>query len=310
METVYHRPVHSETGQTPLERFTAGAAGLRYAGAELHEAFLWSEHRTVTKTATVSLHSNTYEVDAALVGRKVELVFDPFDLTRIEVRWQGRPMGIAVPHKIGRHVHHAARPEPGGPTAPGTTGIDYLRLVEAQHTAELAQRTSYAGIAEPTARRARPRPADPARHRHHPDDRQRRRRRGGGAMIDRSCSPTTGSPRPRSARTSPRRCCTATAATPKPSPASAGASTERALGVVTGEVGAGKTVAVRAALAELDTSPPHVIYLGNPAVGARGLYHGIVTALGDVPRFHKAVAHPPNHRRCSPPRTTNAAVAS
>jgi putative transposase len=38
---------------------------------------LWSEHRSVTKVATVSLHSNTYEVDPALVGRKVELVFDP-----------------------------------------------------------------------------------------------------------------------------------------------------------------------------------------------------------------------------------------
>ncbi len=149
VETVYHRAVHSQTGQTPLERFTAGAAGLRYATAEeLHEAFLWSEHRTVTKTATVSLHSNTYEVDAALVGRKVELVFDPFDLTRIEVRWSGRPMGIAVPHKIGRHAHPAARPEPGVAEPPPATGIDYLRLVEARADAELHQRTSYAGIAE------------------------------------------------------------------------------------------------------------------------------------------------------------------
>jgi type II secretory pathway predicted ATPase ExeA len=63
---------------------------------------------------------------------------------------------------------------------------------------------------------------------------------------------------------------------------------ERALGVITGEVGAGKTVAVRAALANLDTSRHTVIYLGNPAVGGRGLYGGIVTALGAVPRFHKA----------------------
>jgi len=64
--------------------------------------------------------------------------------------------------------------------------------------------------------------------------------------------------------------------------------TERALGVITGEVGAGKTVAVRAALASLDASRTTVIYLGNPAVGARGLYAGIVTALGGTPRFHKA----------------------
>ena len=64
--------------------------------------------------------------------------------------------------------------------------------------------------------------------------------------------------------------------------------TERALGVITGEVGSGKTVATRAATAALDPSRHTIIYLGNPAIGARGLYAAIVTALGGVPRFHKA----------------------
>jgi len=62
---------------------------------------------------------------------------------------------------------------------------------------------------------------------------------------------------------------------------------EGAIGVVTGEVGAGKTVAVRAAIAELDTSRHTLIYLGNPAVGARGIYTSIVARLGGVPRFHR-----------------------
>ena len=67
---------------------------------------------------------------------------------------------------------------------------------------------------------------------------------------------------------------------------------ERALGVVTGEVGCGKTVAARAVVAGLDTSRHSVIYLGNPTVGARGLYAAIVSALGGVPRFHKAALIP------------------
>jgi len=67
---------------------------------------------------------------------------------------------------------------------------------------------------------------------------------------------------------------------------------EAALGVVCGEVGAGKTVAVRAAVAALDASRHTTIYIGNPAVGARGLYASIVTALGGVPRFHKAALIP------------------
>ncbi len=46
-------------------------------------------------------------------------------------------MGKAVPHRIGRHSHPAARPDPvAGPTP--STGIDYLRLVEAQRDQDLA----------------------------------------------------------------------------------------------------------------------------------------------------------------------------
>lgn len=63
---------------------------------------------------------------------------------------------------------------------------------------------------------------------------------------------------------------------------------ERALGVLTGDVGAGKTVAARAALAELDPNRTTIIYLGNPAIGSRGLYFAIVTALGATPRFYRA----------------------
>jgi len=63
---------------------------------------------------------------------------------------------------------------------------------------------------------------------------------------------------------------------------------EQAIGVLTGEVGSGKTVAARAAVAELEPSRHSVIYLPNPAVGARGLYAEVVSRLGEEPRFHKA----------------------
>ena len=106
---------------------------------------MWSETRLVAKTATVSLHGNTYEVDAALVGRRVELVFDPFDLATLSVRYQGRDMGTAVPHRIGRHVHPAAKPETS-PGPPPVTGIDYLGLVRDRHTAALARRVLIAEV--------------------------------------------------------------------------------------------------------------------------------------------------------------------
>ncbi len=63
---------------------------------------------------------------------------------------------------------------------------------------------------------------------------------------------------------------------------------ESALGVVTGDVGAGKTVAVRAAVAALDPTRHQVIYIPNPAFGTRGLYVTIVRSLGAHPRYLKA----------------------
>lgn len=111
----------------------------------MREAFLWEATRTVKKTSTVSLHGNTYEVEPELRGRKVELVFDPFDLTSIEVRYRGKPMGLAIPFKIGRHAHPKAKPEqPQEPPAP--SGIGYLRLVEAAHQSELAERVNYSAL--------------------------------------------------------------------------------------------------------------------------------------------------------------------
>ena len=59
--------------------------------------------------------------------------------------------------------------------------------------------------------------------------------------------------------------------------------TERRIGVITGEVGAGKTVAIRAALTTLDASRHVVIYLPNPTLGVRGIHHTIASALGARP---------------------------
>jgi type II secretory pathway predicted ATPase ExeA len=63
---------------------------------------------------------------------------------------------------------------------------------------------------------------------------------------------------------------------------------ERQIGVISGECGAGKTVAARAAVADLDGSRHTTLYLGTPGVGLRGLYAAIVSGLGGAPRFHCA----------------------
>ena len=104
VETVYHRRVHSETGQTPLARLAAAPPPTLPTPVDLRDAFLWSETRTVTKTATVSLHGNVYVVDAALVGRRIELVLP-----------EDRRIAAAVPSEPGERVSpHLGSSKPHG----------------------------------------------------------------------------------------------------------------------------------------------------------------------------------------------------
>jgi len=130
-EQVANRRQHAEIGQAPIARFEAGGPPRQADPARLAEAFRWSVTRKVTRTATVPLEGNSYAVDPALVGRRVELRYDPEDLTRIDVFLGGAPAGVARPFITRRHVHpavpQAIRPEPAA------TGVDYLGLVQAAH---------------------------------------------------------------------------------------------------------------------------------------------------------------------------------
>jgi putative transposase len=89
---VANRRVHAETGQMPISRFEVGGPHRQADPARLREAFRWSVTRKVTRTATVPLEGNAYAVDPALTGRRVELRYDPEDLTRIDVFLDGKPV--------------------------------------------------------------------------------------------------------------------------------------------------------------------------------------------------------------------------
>ena len=149
----YHRAKHSETGEPPLARWARGIPEPLPlpSPAQLHEAFLWSERRTVKKTATVSLHGNLYQVDPCLVRCTVELIFDPFDLTDIDVRHKGKAAGKAVPFIIGRHRHAKTRDADGEQRAePEPTGIDYLRILDTAHGQDLQTQINYAALMDGT----------------------------------------------------------------------------------------------------------------------------------------------------------------
>jgi type II secretory pathway predicted ATPase ExeA len=62
---------------------------------------------------------------------------------------------------------------------------------------------------------------------------------------------------------------------------------QRGMGLVTGDVGAGKSTAIRAFTARLDANRYYVVYLSNPTVGVSGLYRDILTALHREPPFSR-----------------------
>ena len=141
LELVYHHKVHSETGQSPLERYQAGIGGVRQADAEtLRKAFLWREKRRVRKDGRIELQGNTYRVDPQFLGRQIELRFDPFDLSVLEVWMDGNSFGKASVVQQDRVAHIAVErlsaPTAPQPTQPKTT-LDYLAVLRAEYQQHL-----------------------------------------------------------------------------------------------------------------------------------------------------------------------------
>jgi putative transposase len=105
--------------------------------------------RRVRKNARVELEGNRYKVDDVLARKDIELHYDPFDLTDIEVYWLGRLVGKAVPEHIGRHAHPKAPPEVE-PEPVALTGVDYIALLAQADRAETAGRLYLSHLADPT----------------------------------------------------------------------------------------------------------------------------------------------------------------
>lgn len=61
---------------------------------------------------------------------------------------------------------------------------------------------------------------------------------------------------------------------------------ERGIGLITGEIGSGKSTAVRAFVDSLDPTRYTVVYTANPTLGSSGFYREVLTLLGEaVPRY-------------------------
>lgn len=96
LDGYYHTRVHGTTHEPPLTRHAASKKEVkRVSMVELNTIFLWEETRTVDKTDCVSLMGNTYEVETGFARTKVQLRYDPFDLSHVQVWHNGQQLADA-----------------------------------------------------------------------------------------------------------------------------------------------------------------------------------------------------------------------
>lgn len=131
LEVVYHRKHHAEIGGTPLERFrlNPNPAARSIDPETLHQAFLHRAQRKVAKTATISFLGNRYHVPPFLRSKTIELRYDPFDLSHLEIWYQEQFLQMATPEKIVTTHHPDVTPDPTPPFPSPNTSLDYLALL-------------------------------------------------------------------------------------------------------------------------------------------------------------------------------------
>lgn len=123
----YHSDIHSETGQSPRDRFTSTAPKLRAAPdlAVIDELLRLRYLRTVHKKwSTVEIDSVRYVVDPSLRGRRLYVLHDPFDPAYVLIEYDGRIVQRALPQIPGQKP-------PQLPETPAVKGpkTDYLAIL-------------------------------------------------------------------------------------------------------------------------------------------------------------------------------------
>ena len=130
LDSAYHRTKHGALETTPLERWQRDIDHIRQLppSTDLRRLFFHRLDRLVRRDSTFLLHKRFYEVPPHLAGRRVEVRFDPLDLTEMEVYCDGSLAGVAraVDPVVNAQLPPVQR---RAPETPLPTGINYVELL-------------------------------------------------------------------------------------------------------------------------------------------------------------------------------------
>jgi len=120
-EGYVHKPHSGLDGKTPYEAYQENLKRVRFtSSSECRQVFLWEETRKVDKTGAVKLSGRVYDAGVALINKKVDLRFDPFDTSLVEVWHNGifvrSSRELVVPEHLPRRddSHVSSNPPPIG----------------------------------------------------------------------------------------------------------------------------------------------------------------------------------------------------
>ena len=142
IEVEYNNKIHSATGETPNDRYQNNLKlhpPKRVTDIEQFNAlFLWQSEKTVDKFGKIRFQKNLYPLRTLPPGTKVELRYDPFDLSVLQVFFQNNYHGNLKASKLTRRVV-SNLPEERKATTVSPEAIEYFRLIR-QEALELKRR--------------------------------------------------------------------------------------------------------------------------------------------------------------------------
>ena len=147
LEADYHLRDNATTKQSPHQRWrdNIGQYFRSVDEKELIEIFLYQKSRAVNKAGIVSVEGIEFEVDALLKNKRVDIRYNPFDLSWVHIYYNGQFIQKAKPFVIKRW---ATKDKPATPTlaAKSSTGIKPLsQLAEKHHDHQKQQAARLTG---------------------------------------------------------------------------------------------------------------------------------------------------------------------
>ena len=95
----------SKTERTPYQAYVEDPGKVRYISSlECRAAFLWEEQRTVDKSGCIQLRGVVFDVGIALIRKRVDVRYDPFDISVVEIWHDGKFQSKAEQLIISEHT--------------------------------------------------------------------------------------------------------------------------------------------------------------------------------------------------------------